>query len=164
MLRLLSAITADGATHTNSTDEAVLASYSFPANSWQAGKVYKFDAAVECPSTHASDTLTLRVRIGGTTLTGTAMFTSNATDVADGDIAVISGTLVVRDADSSSTVAYMIAGSDSDAASEVMGAHAGTVASLDATAPILLEVTGDWSAANAANQVNALAFNVYEIV
>lgn len=164
MLRLLSVDVADGTTHTNSTDEAVLASYTFPANSWQAGKVYEFVAACEVPDNNSTDTLTLRVRIGGTTLTGTAIFTSGAVDSADGDIAVIRGTLVVRDADSSSTVAYAVLGSNPDAATIAAGAHAGTVASLDATAAIYLELTADWSVAHADNQVNSLIFNVYEVV
>lgn len=162
-MRLLSALLADGATHTNSTDETVLASYSFPAESFQVGKVYRFRAAVEVPSTNSTDTLTLRARLGGTTLAGTAIFTSGAVDAANADLAVIDGEFTVRSIGATGVAAYAVAGSNPDAATIALGAHAGT-ATVDTTSACLLEITADWSVAHADNQCNATSFTVFEAV
>jgi hypothetical protein len=162
-LKLISADVADGTTHSNSTDEAVLASYVFPANFFTSGKVIKFDCALEVPSSNATDTLTVRVRFGPTTLTGTALATSSAVDSANSDVCAITGTIVCRDADSSGTIVAMIFLNDPDATGQATESYVAEVSSLDFTAAQRLEVTGDWSVAHADNDVNSLIFNVYEV-
>lgn len=163
--RILALDTASGTAHTNSTDEAVLASYTIPAGGLAVGKILRFRAVINVTSTNSTDTLQLRCRLGGTTLTGTAFFTSNATDVADNDLAVIEGELVCRsDSDSESgTVIASAIGSDTDAATEALGAHWASITSLDLTSDLYLEVTGDWSVAHADNSVQSEAFTVLEI-
>lgn len=150
--RILSTATAAGTTHTNSTDEAVLASYTCPANFWQTGKSLHLRGYLRCISTNASNTLTVRVRVGATTLTGTAIATSGAIDVADDDVTVYDIWLTCRDADSSGTLAASVTMNNPDAATSTIG-YGTEVASLDFTAALLVEVTGDWNVAHADNQV-----------
>lgn len=161
--RVLSISTAAGATHTDSTDEAVLASYTCPANFWQTGKVLHLHGYLRCLSTNSTDTLTVKVRVGATTLTGTAIATSGAIDVANNDVTVYDIWLTCRDADSSGTLACSAALNNPDAATSLIG-YGTEVSSLDFTAALLVEVTGDWSVASASNQVANQQLVVTEIV
>ncbi|HYF25968.1 MAG TPA: hypothetical protein VD931_09545 [Baekduia sp.] len=163
-LKLISRDLADGTVHSNSTDEAVLASYVFPANFFVSGKVIKFECALEAPSTNGTDTLTIRVRFGPTTLTGTAVATSSAIDAANDDKCYISGTIIVRDADSSGTIIAAVMMNDPDAVGQATESYVAEVSSLDFTAAQRLEVTADWSVAHADNDVNSLFLLVYEAV
>lgn len=162
--RVLQIDTAQGTTHTNSTDEAVLASYSAAANFFQPGKTLHLRGYVRVLDNNSTDTLTVRVRVGGTTLTGTAIATSTAVDVADDDICAFDIALTCRDADDSGTLACSVFMNDPDASGQGVEAYASEVGSLDFTAELLVEVTGDWSVAHADNQVASQQLIVTEIV
>lgn len=142
-----------GTTHTNSTDEAVLKSFTFPANSFQVGKSYRFCAGVEIPSTNSTDTLVIKARLGGTTLTGTVLVQSATIDVADDDSAVVWGEFTVTAVGSAGTVESVgfVAGPDAAAVATGSGQFV-SVTSLDTTAALYLEITADWSVAHASNQ------------
>lgn len=163
-MRLLNADLSAGTTLTNSTTETALCTYTFPAYALQAGKVYQFEAAFLVPDQNSTDTLLLKGYLGATGIGDTAIFTVNATDVADGDLAVVRGTLVVRSVGSAGVVAALSFASDADAATEAAGAHYVLVSSLDTTAALNLVIAGTWSVAHADNQVASQMFNVYEIV
>lgn len=151
--RLLAASVAAGDTLTNSTTETVLGSHTFAADFFDAGKVIEFEAFVSIPSTNSTDELTLRARFGGTTLTGTAFIASAGVDVVNDDVGLIRGTLVCRDAGESVEVLGY-----GDVALDAGGSIANAVAdgevmsAVDTTAALLLEITGQWSVANASNQ------------
>jgi len=145
-----------GTTLTNSTAETVLKSHTFPADWFQLGVGHGFTATVRVPSTNSTDTLTLRARLGGTTLTGTVIAVTAAIDVADDDTAVISGSFTF---DTIGTAGAGEASSSTvgpDAAGIATGSGQSTaLASLDTTAALLLEITGEWSVASASNQCAA---------
>jgi hypothetical protein len=152
---------AVGTTHTNSTDEAVLASYAFPANFWQVGKVVKARALVSCASTNGTDTATVVARFGAAALTGTSIGTSTALDVANGDLNVIDVELVCRSVGSAGVIVATVLLSQ-DAAGTAAQGHGSVVSSVDTTAATYLGITADWSAASASNQIAAQCLSVFE--
>ena len=159
---MISRIIAAGTAHTNSTDEAVLASYTLAGYAFQPGKAYGFSALVQATATNSTDTLAIRIRLGPTTLTGTAMVTSAAVDVADADFYLVEGTLLARDVDSSSTVWGQGIGGFSTTG-ESAAVYANSITTLDLTVANLLELTADWSVASAGNSCRAERFEVFEI-
>jgi len=147
---------AAGTPHTNSTDEAVLDSYSIPANTLKAGTVMRIQALVRVTDNNSTDTLTCRLRLGPTTLTGTALLTTAAVDSADADVWVLDYTFVARAAPGATASCV---GHGFDAGPDTIG-----TASLStfmaptnfATNGILfLELTADWSVAHAENIVQS---------
>jgi hypothetical protein len=159
---LLYALLAAGTALTNSNTETVLGSYEFPAHFFQAGKVVQFEALVRSTATNATDTLVVRVRFGATTLTGTALITTATVDQANDDICVVRGTLICRDADSSSGLVFLGGGNDADATGQAARNFAAILSSVDTTGALKLEVTGTWSVANAGNSCQLEALNIYE--
>jgi len=164
MVRALSTLIADGTEHTNSTDEAVLASYTVKSNTFQKGKIIRITFMARVTDNNSTDTLTCKVRIGATTLTGTAVITTSAVDVADDDVCVGWVEFICRD-NPSTTAAIIAYGqcNDPDASGQAAESYASAQLSLDTTADLLIELTGDWSVAHADNQVQAEVFNVFEI-
>ncbi len=152
---------AAGTTHTNSTDEAVLCSATFPANFWQAGKVVKARALVTVDSSNSTDTLTAVARFGAAALTGTAIGTTSALDVADADLVVCDVELFCRTGGSAGVIVATVLMSE-DAAGTAAGAHGSVVTAVDCTAATYVSVTGDWSVAHADNQATAQSFVVLE--
>jgi len=161
-MRLLSSLTAAGTVHTNSTDEAVLGSYTFAGDFWQPGKVVRARAMVRVLDNNASDTLTIYVRLGAVGLTGTAIYTSAAVNSDDGDLAAYDIEMVCRDSDASATIVTNTIGCNPDATGEAADVQAVIVSSLDLTASTTVAVTGDWSAANADNQVQIESLTIFE--
>lgn len=154
-----------GATLTNTTDETVLKSHSFAADYFQAGNSYRYTATVSAPSTNGTDTLQIRARVGGTTLTGTVIAATAAIDVADDDTAVISGEITCTATGSAGTANASAATAGPDAAGAATGSGQYTaVTGLDTTAALLLEITGEWSAASASNQCAAQSLVIDEMI
>lgn len=77
----------------DSASEAVSASYTIPANTIKAGTTITVRGRLTATATVGTDTLQFLLRLGTTTLTGTALITGAATNVADGDQAVFEFTL-----------------------------------------------------------------------
>lgn len=159
---LVYALSAAGTAHTDSTDETVLASYALPANHFQAGKVYHLHAAAIAVDQNSTDTLTVNVRVGPTTLTGTIVATTGAVDAADNDKVIVDIYLTVRNVGSASIVIVSGVGT-------VVGAEGTATAravfeslSLDSTVAQNIELTADWSVAHADNEVRADAFLLVE--
>lgn len=165
MLKMYSYETGAGTALTNTTSETVLGSVSFPANFFTDNKVILFKALVNATATNSTDTLQVRARFGPTTLTGTAIATSDTIDVADDDLCVIEGTIKVRDADASGTFISMASVNGPDAGGvDATEAHATITASIDFTAALLLEITGEWGAASTADSCRLEELLVFEIV
>ena len=161
MAKLISALSAAGTTHTNSTDEAVLASHAFPAHFWQPGKVVKVRALCTVDSSNSTDTLTVVARFGAAALTGGAIGTTSALDVADDDLCVCDIELFCRTGGSAGVIVATVLLSE-DAAGTAAGAHGSVVTAVDCTAATYVAITGDWSVAHADNQVTAQSFTVSE--
>ncbi len=164
MISLIYALIAAGTAFTNSTTETVLASYELPANHMQAGKVYHLHTAVFATATNSTDTLTVAVRVGPTTLTGTVVATTGAVDVADNNVVVIDLYMTVRNIGSASVVIVSGIGTILGAEGTATGRAVFESLSLDSEVAQLIEVTGDWSVASASNSCRADAFILTEIV
>lgn len=152
---------AAGTSLTNSTSETVLASFSIPASTLKAGTVLRYRALARVTADAGATTLTARVRLGATTLIGTAIAALAATDTASGDHVWFEGVVVARAAPGAAAalVAFGQAG---------IGASGTPAGVLLALAPanyatngaLLLELTGQWSAADA-NAVQSEAMIVW---
>lgn len=139
--------------HSNSTDEALFSTtVSIPANTLIAGSVVKIRFQGIATATNGTDTLTIKLYIGG--LAGTALLTGTATDVANNNIFAGEFTLVVRTAGASGTCVGYGTHTEVPAASgtavhditEILGST-----TLDTTVAQVIGVGADWSVASASN-------------
>lgn len=137
---------------TNSNAEAVLGSYTIPANTLKAGTVVRVRFQGIATATHTTDTLTIKLRLGATTLTGTALITTSAVDVADGNI--FTGELLLTSrAAPSATSALVGVGrySDPGAAGGAFKTVYLAATNFATNGALKLEVTGTWSVADVGN-------------
>jgi len=151
-LGLLSSLTADGANFGGSgaNVEAVIGSgtITIPANTLGAGDVVRFAAHVEIPTTVSTDTLRLRVRVGG--LTGTAIYDTTAIDVANNDYATINGQLTFRTVGAAGTAKAVVNARLLMGATDAATATQTTaVSSIDTTSALTVVVTAVWSTQSA---------------
>lgn len=144
---------AASAAHTNTTTEALFdKQYSVPANTLKAGTVVRIRFQGIATATNSTDTLLIKLYIGG--LAGTALLTGTATDVANSDIFAGWFELVIRTAGASGTMVGFGAHTDVPAAS---GTAAMSIAeilastAIDTTAAQVIGVGADWSVASASN-------------
>lgn len=158
-VRTLQRLVAAGTTHTNSTVEAALDSITFPANFWQVGKRVRAKWMSVTAAQNGTDTLTTFVRFGATGLGDTALFTSLPVDQVVSDVSYVEVELICRTITDGETLGSFFAvalGSDPDAPhSPLLGAAGTAIASLDTEAATTMVFSGDWSVANAGNQVAA---------
>jgi hypothetical protein len=141
--------TAAGTSLTNSSTETVLGSYTIPASTLKSGSVLRACYKVKVTADNGATTLTVRLRLGATTLTGTVLIATGAVDTGNNHIACGFFELIARAAPGAA-VALEGMGWFTEP-----GAAGGNFksATLDATnfatnAALLLEVTGQWSAAD----------------
>lgn len=141
---------AESAEHENTTTAANFdKSFSIPANTLQVGDVLRIRANVTVNDNNSTDTLTLLLTIGGTTIV-----TTGAVDVADGDIGFMDVLVTIRTIGASGT---MVA--SGLAALGVPGTVTGKAVSLastaiDTTVANVVAVNADWSVAHADNEAS----------
>lgn len=139
--------------HSNSTDEALFdKQYSIPANTLVAGSVIKVRYQGIATATNSTDTLTVKLYIGG--LAGTAILTGTATDVANNNIFAGEALIQIRTAGASGTLVAVGTHTDVPAASGtathgICEITASTT--IDTTAAQVIGVGADWSVASASN-------------
>lgn len=145
---------AAGTSHTGSTDEAVLASYTIAASRLKAGTqvVVKFGARVT--ANNSTVTLTGRLRLGATTLTGTALIATSAVDTDVDHWFTGEFTFVARAAPGAAVAITGVGSSSLGAVGAQRSQQFLTPTNFATNAALLLELTGDWSAADA-NAVQA---------
>lgn len=139
--------TAASAAHTNTTTEALFdVQYSIPANTLVAGSVIKVRFQGIATATNSTDTLTIKLYIGG--LSGTAVLTGTATDVADNNIFTGEALIQIRTAGASGTLVAVASGNIVPAATRVAVPVYQITAStaIDTTAAQVIGVGADWSA------------------
>jgi len=141
-------------TSTSTTDEEALGSYTIPADTLKANSVLRVRFGIFVTNANSTDTLTVRLRLGPTTLTGTAIFTGTATDATANDIMYGDFTLIARAAPGASAAcsAYGIANlveAATGAAAPLIHRMAPT--NFATNGDLLLEVTSDWSVAHGNN-------------
>lgn len=150
--------------HSNSTDEALFdAQYSIPANTLKAGSVIKVRFQGIATSTNSTDTITIKLYIGG--LSGTAILTGTATDATNNDIFTGEATIVIRTAGESGTLVAVASGNIVPAATRVAVPVFQITAStaVDTTAAQVVGVGCDWSAASASDsaRLDLLVVEIY---
>ena len=151
---------ANGTAHTNSTDETVLTSYSIPANTIKAGTVVKVKFCARVSADNGATTLTGRLRLGATTLTGTALITTSATDTGVNSLFMGEFTLVGRAAPGAAAAVVGMGWFCEPAAAggAALTANLGST-NFATNGALLLELTADWSAADA----NSIRSEIWEV-
>lgn len=145
--------TAASTAHTNTTTEALFdTQYSIPANTLMPGMVIKVKFQGIATSTNSTDTLVIKLYIGG--LSGTALLTGTATDVANNNIFAGECTIIIRTVGSSGTfVAYgthtEVPAASGTAVHDVTEITASTA--IDTTTAQVIGVGADWSVASSSN-------------
>lgn len=148
----LNSLTADGANFGGSgaNAEAVMGSgtITIPANTLGAGDVVRFSAYVAIPTTVSTDTLRVRVRVGG--VSGTAIFDSTAVDVANNDLLHVVGEITFRTVGAAGTAVAVVGGYSTIAGTAgPIDTSSTAVSSIDTTSALTVVVTAVWSTQNA---------------
>jgi hypothetical protein len=152
---------AAGTAHTSTTTEAAIGSFSIPANTLVAGSVIEVEYQGIATATTNTDTLTVKLYIGG--ITGTALLTGTATDVANNAIFAGKCTVVVRTAGTAGTfVAFghhtdvpAVANTATMAVAEIVASTA-----INTEAAQAIAVGADWSTADVNNSCRLDILNV----
>lgn len=148
---------ADSAPVTNLTAETIIGSYVIPAGMLVQGRVIEFLAAAIAPLTNATDTFQFRVRLGG--IGGQIVADSTAIDLANNDVGVQMGAIVVREDGTIATGLF------TSAAQSMLKTTANPTivqaTAIDTTVAQTLVFTCTESVANVGNSAKATAFNVY---
>ena len=131
---------------TNSTTETTLDTFTLAADELKAGDVVHIKAGGIATATNSTDTLQLKVKIGGTVVIATA-----AVDVADNDIWTIDTDVVVRtDGPSGTFYANGVQQLGVEGTATMRQDHVVSSA-IDTTAALAVIITGTWSVASASN-------------
>jgi hypothetical protein len=143
---------AASAAHSDTITEALFdKQYSIPANTLVAGSVIKVRFQGIATATNSTDTLTIKLYIGG--LSGTAILTGTATNASDNDIFTGEALIQIRTAGASGTLVAVASGNIVPALTRVAVPVFQITAStaIDTTAAQVVGVGADWSVASASN-------------
>ena len=153
---------AAGVSHENTTVEGSLSQFAIPANTLVAGSTIRFWSAGIVEDNNGSDTLVIAVRLGtSTTVTSnTAIFSTSAINVSDGDVYCLQGLIQIRTSGSKGTAVAMMNYQEPDATGTAPKWNYKDPFSIDTTSKLYLDITGDWNAAHADNEVNSEMFVV----
>lgn len=157
---VVNATVAASSAHTSTTTEALLASYSIPAATLLAGSTIEVEWAGIATGTTNTDTLTVKLYIGG--LGGTAVATGTATDIAN-NACFFGRTLIqVRTAGDAGTFVAMSQHSKVPAASLTASPVFELIAStaINTNAAQVIGVGLDWSTTDATNSARVDIFRV----
>jgi hypothetical protein len=151
---------AAGTALTASSTETALGTQTIPANSLKAGDRIKIRFQGIATATNSTDTLTIKAYIGG--ITGTALISMAAQDVANNDVFVGEYELVVRTSGASGTIVGVGTFKSIPAAEGTMTIKDDILAStaIDTTAAQAIAVSGTWSTTNAGNSCRLDILNV----
>lgn len=142
-------IVAAGTALTASSTETSLGSHSIPANRLRAGTRVRVRAMVKATATNSTDTLTVKLYIGG--ITGTLVASTGALDVADNDLAIVDMELVVRTSGATGTIVGAGMKSIGPAASATLKPAILDSTTIDTTAAQVVAVSGQWSTTSGSN-------------
>jgi len=157
---VVSAQVAAGTAQTSTTTEALIAQYSIPANTLVAGSVIEVDWQGIATATTNTDTLTIKLYLGG--LGGTVIATGTATDIANNAAFFGRALIQVRTAGTSGTFVAYSSHSKVPAASLTASPVFELVAStaINTQAAQVIGVGADWSTADVNNSCRADIFVV----
>ena len=146
------------ATALTGSSEAVAATINIPANLLISGDQIQIDAAIGATAQNSTDTLRVRIRIGG--LTGTVVADTGAVQCAANTAAIVSAKLQAGAI--SATVGTMY-GAGLGVATATANAILASVTSLNNTAAIAVVVTYVWSSSSAGDTGNLEYFTVQRL-
>lgn len=157
---LLANNAADSTTITNTVAETTASNgtATIKKNTLKVGDVIRIRALWVTPSTNATDTLTLRLKIGSTVILATA-----AVDVANGDIGLLTATLTVRTIGATGTIIGSGQWSLGVPGTATVRSEALASTVLDTTADAAVTTSAQWSVANAGNQAILREFSVEHV-
>lgn len=144
--------TAASTAVTNTTTETLFDQFcTIPAKHLQPGQLIKIRYQGIATATNSTDTLTIKLYIGG--LTGTALISHAATDVANNDVFQGEYELIIRTIGSSGTMVGVGSYKSVPAAEGTMTIKDDILASttIDTTTSKIIGVSATWSVANAGN-------------
>lgn len=152
---------ASTAISATSSETAFDTSFTIPANTLRAGSVIKVRYQGIATATNSTDTLTIKLYIGG--ITGTAILTGTATDVANNNIFAGEAMIVIRTIGSSGTFVAVGTHTDVPAASgtathgicEITASTA-----IDTTTSKSVTASATWSTNSASNSCRMDIFSV----
>lgn len=150
--RVIFTNTAASTAVSNTITETLFDQYAtIPANVLQPGQLIRIRYQVIATATNSTDTLAVKLYLGG--LTGTALISHAATDVADNNVVTGEYELIVRTIGSSGTVVGVGTYKSVPAAEGTMTIKDDILASttLDTTASKVIGVSATWSVASASN-------------
>ena len=135
------------------TETAFSTSYTIPAKTLAPGQLIRIKWQGIATATNATDTLAIKVYIGG--ITGTLLFTHAATDVANNDIFSGQYELIVRTVGASGTLVGFGTGKSVPAAEGTATYKDDILAStaIDTTTSKAIAISATWSVASASNSV-----------
>lgn len=152
--------TADSTVIQNTTVETAFSvSRSLPANALRAGSCVRVKALIRVVNANGTDTLTIRGRLGTLDIV-----VSSAVDVAANDTIWVEYWVKTRAAPGASVdvvgagAIIFSTGSEGTLSTASMLPDAQT---LNTAGPLVVDITAQWSVANANNQVKMDDFNVY---
>lgn len=151
---------ANGTAHTNSTTETVLTSYSIPANTIKLGTIVRVRFCARVSADAGATTLTCKLLLGTTTLTGTVLIQSAAVDTSTGYLFAGEFNLYGRAAPGAAAAVVGV-GYYNDPAAIGGAMLLGNLATTNfaTNGALLLELTADWSAADA----NSVRSEIWEV-
>lgn len=150
---------SESSTHTNTTDEATIATLTLPANAdIRPGSVLRIKAVSEADSANSTDTHKVNLKIGNSGGTFVALATGEALDVASGNVHISTADLIFEAIGSACTVkgAGHAIWSTSGAAQTYTAVSDTT--NLSTLSDLLIEVSVDHSVASASNQTSVKLF------
>lgn len=140
---------AAGTSFTNSTDETVLTSYSIPANTIKSGTRVKVRWGARVTANNSTTTFTGRLRLGPTTLIGTALVATSAVDTDVDHWFTGEFELIGREAPGATAEVVGVGFSSLGAVGAQCSQQFLTPTDFATNGILRLELTGDWSAADA---------------
>jgi len=142
---------AAGTALTNTTDETALGTVTIPAKTLQPGSLIQIRFQGIATATDSTDTLAVALKIGG--LSGTALISIPATDVANNNVFTGEYELAIRTVGASGTMVGVGTFKSIPAAEGTMTIKDDILAStaINTTTAQDIVVTGDWSVAATAN-------------
>lgn len=158
-----SATAASTALTASSTETLLDTSYSIPASTLVAGSVIKIRFQGIATATNSTDTLTIKLYIGG--LSGTAVLTGTATDATNNDIFTGEALIQIRTAGASGTFVSVASGNIVPAATRVAVPVFQMTASttIDTTAAQVVGVGAKWSTTSGSNscRLDVMVVEIY---
>lgn len=153
-------LTATGTPLTNSVAETVLTAVAVPAGKLSRGSRVRISYKARVTANNGATTLTVRLRMGPTTLTGTVLATTAAVDTNVGNIVCGEFMFTARAASSAATpVEGWGFHCEPAAPGGAFITDSFDVANFITNGVLFIELTGQWSAADA-NSVQAEDFHV----